>query len=360
MKEVKTDFFRYKIYVVLDAYCDYILGYALGSEITAALIREAYRDAMRHVRELTGGYHLWRQIVADRWGLVSRGLRAFFERQAQFTPPSAGLARSKVIERSFGTEWHAELKRYNNYAGHNITARSRANPDFIERNRANFPTAEEGPALVAQFIETMRTLPWKQSGLTRREAWTEGFRRSAAARARPVSEATYLSLFGEEHPRTCRLSSAGLRITLCGRPRRYDIPPEVYRDAVGREVRVTYDPERPGRILVGNGEVLGLKRRRREELREEALRREELLERARIDAQSFLQAGRLGKEERFAAVAALGAGCAGGVPGKGGGAVRDTVLQSAGEAFSGGFGSGACERPDRAAVPDEGDIYSIM
>lgn len=179
----------------------------------------------------------------------------------------------------------------------------------------------------------MRTLPWKQSGLTRREAWIEGFRRSEMSRARSVSEVTYLSLFGEEHPRTCRLSSAGLRITLCGRPRRYDIPPEVYRDAVGCEEKVTYDPERPGRILVGNGEglrfvaaenrpmpmvladrrdgdaeplgdVFGLKRRRREELREEALRREELLERARIDAQSFLQAGRLGKEERFAAVAA--------------------------------------------------------
>lgn len=331
-RTISTNFFRYKLYVVLDAHCDYILGYAVGEQISKELIREAYRDAMNHVRELTGAYHLWGQIIADRWGLKG-DLKAFFDDQAPFTPPAPGKARPKVIERLFATEWHRELKRYPNYAGYNITAKTKHNSDFVEANQKNYPRCgQEALAQIAEFIETMRTVEWNKTGRTRREVWLANFEQMQVGEARRISELTYLSTFGEKHGYLNRINNTGISVTIDGVPRLYDIPDEVYRYAVGKRVQVQYDPSDLGRILVSDGEhlrfvaqanrpvpmalgdmtegdrkrlneKLARKERRIIEITDEAAFHQSELARLGIDAHSLLQAGIKKKEDRFEASA---------------------------------------------------------
>lgn len=336
---VKTDYYRFKMYVVMDAYSNYILGYAIGDAITNDLIREAYRNAMNHVKELTGSYYLWHQIVADRWGISKDSeLRQFFEKQATFTPPTAGLARSKAIEQSFGKQWHAELKYYPNYAGANITAKASHNPDFVDKNRKNYPTIKEGIHQVAQFIERMRTLEWNKSGKSRREVWLEEFFRNEQSRERAVSNEMYLSIFGDKHSAASHtVTNKGITVTIDGNKYTYAVPVELYRQTVGRKVdQIMYDPDDLSRILVvDSGQGIrfvatmdvkmpmalkdmrdGDRERLNEELEIKKMRRldiisnkqaiDNILERAMIDAQSLLQAGRLEKEARFGATAIAG------------------------------------------------------
>ncbi len=328
-KNGKDNYYRFKLYVVLDAHCDYILGYAFGDQVTGELIREAYRNAMRHIWELTGGYYLWYQTVADRWGLQSDNLLGFFDSLATFTPPAAGLARSKVIERSFGVEWHNALKHYNNYAGHNITAKEKHNSDFAQTNLRRRPTVKEAPALIAQFIARMRTLEWKGSGRSRQQVWLDGFRAMEAERMKPITEEVYLQRFGRRHEYENTVRNSGITITIGDLKRTYDVPEEVYRQAVGRKVRVIYDPADLSRVLVegdrlrfvatenvplpmaladmkpGDRErlnaVLERKKRLRDENRTAREARRAVLERIGTDAQSLLQAGVMVKEARFGA-----------------------------------------------------------
>lgn len=328
-KNGKDNYYRFKLYLVLDAHCDYILGYAFGDQVTSELIREAYRNAMRHIQELTGGFYLWHQTVADRWGLNSDNLLSFFESLAAFTPPAAGLARSKVIERSFGTEWHNALKHYNNYAGHNITAKEKHNGDFAQSNLKRRPSVQEAPALIARFIATMRALEWKDSGKSRQQVWLDDFRAMEAGRAKQITEEVYLQRFGRRHEYENTVRNTGITVTISEIRHHYDVPEALYRQAVGKKVRVIYDPADLSRVLVegdrlrfiatenvpmpmaladmrpGDRERLNAVLERKKRLREENKRAKEnrraILERIGTDAQSLLQAGVMVKEARFGA-----------------------------------------------------------
>lgn len=328
-KNGRDNYYRFKLYIVLDAHCDYILGYAFGDQVTSELIREAYRNAMRHIQELTGGFYLWHQTVADRWGLNSDNLLSFFESLATFTPPTAGLARAKVIERSFGTEWHNALKHYNNYAGHNITAQEKHNGDFAQSNLKNRPSVQEAPALIARFIASMRALEWNGSGKSRQQVWLEGFRNMEASRKKQITEEVYLQRFGRRHEYENTVRNSGITVTIGEIRRHYDVPETAYRQAVGKKVRVTYDPGNLSRVLVegdrlrfvatenvpmpmaladmkpGDRErlnaVLERKKRLREQNKQARENRRAILERIGTDAQSLLQAGVMIKEARFGA-----------------------------------------------------------
>lgn len=328
-KNGRDNYYRFKLYIVLDAHCDYILGYAFGDQVTSELIREAYRNAMRHIQELTGGFYLWHQTVADRWGLNSDNLLSFFESLATFTPPTARLARAKVIERSFGTEWHNALKHYGNYAGHNITAKEKHNGDFAQSNLKNRPSVQEAPALIARFIASMRALEWNGSGKSRQQVWLEGFRNMEASRKKQITEEVYLQRFGRRHEYENTVRNSGITVTIDEIRRHYDVPETVYRQAVGKKVRVTYDPGNLSRVLVegdrlrfvatenvpmpmaladmkpGDRErlnaVLERKKRLREENKQARENRRAILERIGTDAQSLLQAGVMIKEARFGA-----------------------------------------------------------
>lgn len=255
IKTVNTDYYRYKMYLVMDPHCDYILGYAIGDEITVDLVVEAYRNAMNHVKEITGGYYMWHQIVADNWGRAT--LKAFYQRQAKTTLAQVGNAKSKYIERFFGIEWHEEQKRFGNHSGYNIVAKTKPNPDWIETNKKNFPTKEEGVYQIAKFVERLRNKKWQDTGKARRQVWLENFFANEKSKQNAISDYNFLDIFGiqrykkgGEELQSNRITNNGIDITYNGDKYTYKVPSDLYRATIGKDAYTIVDPADMSRVLI--------------------------------------------------------------------------------------------------------------
>lgn len=337
--EVKKDgkenpYFRYVVILVMDAYNDYVLGYSIGEEATIELIKAAYLDAVYHIKDLTGGWFLPHQIQTDRFAVdpqLKGNLATFYQNLATFTPATAKVPRGKYIERAFGVEWHQSLKRYPNYAGHNITAQEKLNRDAVAINKKSFPFKHDAHAYIHDHISRMRLLADKK-GKTRQHAWLEAFEASELSQERRISEKRMLLLFGKPntHPKTGELltntiTNGGLQITIDGTSYVYDIPDDLYLTTVGKQVQVMYEDYDRSRVLVtdnknlhfvayeyqkmssaikdyADGErqylnyLLQQKKDHVKKIGESVNRSKNVLERERINAQSMLQAGVMVKQ----------------------------------------------------------------
>lgn len=331
--KLKHNYFkRYTLMIVADSYNDYILGYAIGEAQTTELVMAAYLNAVMHVKELTGSWYLPHQINTDRWGLdknLTNRLARFYQSLATFTPALTGNARSKYIERSFGTEWHQVLKGFDNYAGHNITAKEQTNRDNIQEIKKAFPGTHEAPAVVAEFINRMRHSKDRQA------KWLEAFHASDKSQERMVGDEQMLMLFGTPHvPKnqygSNSITNEGVVITIQGVEYTYEVPEALYLENVGKKVQVIYDPGDLSRVLVTDGAklrfvayeqgvmpsaladyqpgdrtrlnaALELKQRDMQRQLEEANKRQRTLQAGGVDAQSVLKAGILTKGIKQAA-----------------------------------------------------------
>ncbi len=316
-------YYRFVVIVVMDAYNDYPLGFSYGERVSADLIKAAWLDAMHHIRQLTGMFYLPHQIQTDQWG---RGtLDDFYSSIATYTPATARVARAKYIEQAFGTRWHQTLKLYPNYAGTNITSKSRLNPDALELNKKSFPVKEKGPAQIQDFINRMRHAVDPQSGQTKLQQWLEGFWASDKSQERQITDTKMLLTFGTPHKYTNKITNAGLRLTLYGEERVYEIPEPLYLKTVGKTVQAYYDPLDFSRVLITDGDKLRFvafqyqlmpsaladykqgdhnrlhdffdqKKVHMQYIAEKKAQREEVLSNHRLDAESLLQAQVLVKE----------------------------------------------------------------
>jgi hypothetical protein len=235
----KNYYFRYSIYVVMDSFNDYILGYAVGETITEDVVRMAYLNAIHHVREITGEQVVWKQIKADHWGLKS--LQPFYEQQATFTPPKLGNARGKIIEQAFG-KMHTELAQYINYAGHNITAGQKMNTEALEKNKRNFPNKEDGPEQIAHFIELVRNKVNPKTGLSKKQEWMNAYTDMPLDKKRQLTDQNRLLWFGKVHDYSNQITNRGIEFTLNGRLLSYDVPTVQYVQHIGKTIKVVYDP----------------------------------------------------------------------------------------------------------------------
>lgn len=320
--------FRPVLYVVIDAFNDYILGYAVGQNVTKELIKAAYRDAHRNVMRLTGGSYLWHQIQTDHWGISSKSvteMEEFYASQAIFTPAMLKNAQTKYIERSFGVTWHQQLKLVfpDNYSGVNITSKEKLNPDSLISK--NFPEINLAKEKIQEFIWAMRNTKREKDGLTREQEWLEAFNASEKSKKRAIEDETRLLLFGEKNVRTNKLTAAGVNVTLLGQKMTYEISQADIYEHNGKSVQVIYDRYDLSKVLITDNKGLRIVANEYEllpaaiadyepgdrerinnlldekktlfPLIEEAInKREEALSRAKIDAESRLKAGVMVKE----------------------------------------------------------------
>lgn len=255
----KSDFYRATAYVVLDAFNDNILGYAIGEEVTIDLIKAAYRNAIEYVKQTTGDNYLWHQIQTDHWAIdkdKTGPLASFFKAQAHFTPAAVRVAQGKYIERSFGTTWHQQLKMFPNYAGYNVTAKEKRNPDAIQLAKKDYPSKELAPKYVAQFIENMRQTVNPSSGLPREQEWIEAVKASEFSRKRQISTEKRLQLFGVTHPHQNKITAAGIQVEINRKRLTFEVPNELYIDNINKTVQVTYDPYDMSQALISDGKGL--------------------------------------------------------------------------------------------------------
>ncbi|MEZ5017379.1 MAG: Mu transposase C-terminal domain-containing protein [Flavipsychrobacter sp.] len=315
---------RFVIMVVKDSYNDYILGYAIGESQTTQLVRDAYLDAMHHIKELTGSFYLPHELKSDRWGLdvqLKNELSMFYKSLGKFTPAKAKNPRSKYIEQSFGKEWHKNLKHFDNYAGHNITAKENLNPDAVAINKKFYPSAEDAAEQIHLFIEMMR------QSKNRQQKWLDAFTRNEVSQRKKVNDEQMLLLFGRlSHERGNTLTNKGINIEISGAKYRYEVPEHLYLQYVGIKMNVLYDPYDMSRVLVvgkdddkvrfvaqeyvnaksalmdfrtGDGKLLEDKLARKERtmqrIADERAKRQNILSIEGVDAKSVLQAGVMDK-----------------------------------------------------------------
>lgn len=246
-------FNRFVVAVVMDAFNNYPLGWAIAKTYSKDLIRFAYLDAITHVKQLTGSYYLPHQIRSDRFGLdpaMEGDLAKFYQSLATFTPAAVKVPRGKYIEQSFGQKWHQALSMYPNYNGHNVTAKTKVNTDHLELNKKNFPTVEQAPTQVYQFIEILRHLINDKTGLSRQEEWINAFHNSEKSKAHQISDMQFLTKLGIPHTHTNKITNRGITPAINCVERMYEVPEAIYLDTVGKTVQVVYDPFDYSRILV--------------------------------------------------------------------------------------------------------------
>jgi hypothetical protein len=248
-------FNRFVIAIVSDAYNDYPLGWAIDTTYTKDLIRLAYLDAVHHVKELTGKWHLPHQIRSDRFGLDVKGnndLGQFYQSLATFTPAKVGAPRGKYIEQSFGKKWHQVLGTYINYAGTNITSKTRINEDHRALMQKDFPTTEQAPAQIRQFINIMRTLVDEKTGMSKQEQWLKGYNESEKAKQHEITELQLLLKLGTRHQHKNKITNRGITPAINCIERTYEIPEQIYLQTIGATMQVIFDPMDYSRILVTN------------------------------------------------------------------------------------------------------------
>lgn len=246
-------FNRFVLCVVIDAFNDYPLGWAIGESYNKELIRFAYLDAVHHIKQLTGAYYLPHQIRCDRFGLdanAENDLGQFYKSLATFTPAAVKVPRGKYIERSFGTKWHQVLSCYKNYAGANITSQKRANQDHIELHKKDYPPAEQAPDQAHHFINILRHLVDEKTGLSKQEQWVAAFNASDKSKKHLITDLQLLIKLGTPHAYKNTITARGITPAINCAERTYEIPEKYYLQTVGKKVQVIYDHMDYSRILV--------------------------------------------------------------------------------------------------------------
>ena len=247
---------RLTVEVVLDAATKYPIGWAVGETESAELIREALRNAERHVEELTGTMLMPHQIQCDNF--ARKAMMETYTGLAQYvTPAAVGNAKSKIIEPWFRTLNDKYCKYMPNWSGHGVTAGKGGQPnmDITLKQKSGFPTIDEIITEVASLM-----------GVYRRDALPAY---EAAMQALPAEERMvlgtkqYLRLFGESTGQTYSLLGTGINVRIDGTPHQYDLladPEDTeamaeairFREKCWEKWSVVRDPLDTAHILVEN------------------------------------------------------------------------------------------------------------
>lgn len=227
---------RKQVCVVLDPHSWYPVGYAVGEVDNVELTREAVRNAVTHMLELTGNYVLPYQVQSDRLG--HQQLAAWYEDMGvTYTPAKARNSRAKVIEPYFRQHHAAYVQPYYpNWGGHNVDSlkRNQPNPDALERLKKQFP---DEAGVLAQIREA-----FARERADKRQAFVEALHGMESDTLRVVGRQRFLELFGVEHSHRNELTNKGLCPTLLGEERVYNLLSTAWQEHIGTSFQVRFDP----------------------------------------------------------------------------------------------------------------------
>ncbi len=211
-----TYYNRLTVEVILDAATKYPIGWAVGETESAALIREALRNAERHTEELTGCMLMPHQIQCDNF--ARKAMMETYTGLAQYvTPAAVGNAKAKIIEPWFRTLNDKYCKFMPNWSGHGVTAHKDGQPnlDITLKQKHLLPTIDEIIVEVAALMDIYRreALPAYQGAIDA----------LPAEQRRLLNPKQYLCLFGESTGQTYTLQGTGINVRIDGKPHPYDL-----------------------------------------------------------------------------------------------------------------------------------------
>lgn len=227
----KTYWKRLVVEMVVDVMNDYPIGYAIGEQETAELITAALQNAVHHTREVLGGYYAPWQIQSDHYAL--KAMTPKYGALARYvTPASVGNAKAKPVERYFAYLESEYLWALTNNGGHNITAKTQANDEWLNAHKYQFPDREGLEQQIGKIIEIERSRKIAEV----REAWGRG----AEEMRRELDMAGYLLAFGETG-RGNMLTPNGLKLIRDGREYKFDSFDIEMREHRGERWTLRYD-----------------------------------------------------------------------------------------------------------------------
>lgn len=231
---VTTYHHRHTIVVILDAFNNYPIGYAIGENESPELIQEALRNAVNHTKELFGQrYRVW-QIQTDNY--QKKNLTPLYEAVSKhFTPAQVGNAKAKVVEPYF-KDLNKICQLQQNWAGHNITASrdKQVNDEWLNRNKKHFPDAEGARLQLVKMVEAERA--------KKRDEFMNAFNSLPDEDKLPFSDELYLYKFGSKTLPN-KLEGQGLTPRIGGVEHFYDCFDLNFRNHCFEKWVVHYDPD---------------------------------------------------------------------------------------------------------------------
>lgn len=240
---------RLTMVVVLDPYNNYPIGYAIGTNETPALIKEALRNAINHTKELFGERYKPLQLQTDNYQ-IKKMKELYTLLTKHFTPAKVKNSKAKVIEQyfdKFNSEYFQKRMAIN-WSGHNINSRkdNQPNADYLNKIRHKFPDEVGCRKQLTEAIEADRA--------KKVEAYKTHFAQLPKADRMPLPFEEYLRLFGQTTGYTNRLRGDGITPTIAGELYWYDSFDLNFRKYAHLDWCLLYDPEDMSQVLAVNAE----------------------------------------------------------------------------------------------------------
>lgn len=245
-KVVRTYQNRLTAVVVLDASCNYPVGYAIGENESVSLIQAAVKNAIDYCQDALGDCYRPYQIQSDHFGIKSMG--TIYEDVAEyFTPARVKNAKSKPIERYFlylNREYCQKHFGNFNWSGFGITSKrsNQPNIDVLNHNKTHFPNKD---GVIEQINWIIR-----EERRKKHETWMKAWNAMPAEDRLHMDRETYLLRFGYRNERTKRLEAGCLEPTILGVKRAYDTFDLDFRKNPLQSWTVIYDERDLSSILV--------------------------------------------------------------------------------------------------------------
>lgn len=231
--------------MVVDPFNKYIIGYAIGTHETPALIKEALRNAFQHSNELFGGYFRPYQLQSDNY--AKKALTPLYEAcSVHYTPAKVKNAKSKIIEPFFNRFNKDYCQFHDNWSGHNVNSGSASQPnaEYMNKIKNQFPDEQGCRQQLVNAIEMDRA--------KKQEAYTAQWQNVSAEHKSELTLPMFLRYLGETTNYTNRLQGQGLMPTINGQTLAYDSFDMNFRKLAHLDWAVSYDPQDLSKVLVTN------------------------------------------------------------------------------------------------------------
>lgn len=234
---------RLTIVVVLDPCCKYPIGYAIGTNESPELIREAFRNAVNHSQELFGARYRVAQLQTDNY--AKKNLTPFYTAISEkFTPAAVKNAKSKVVEPYFLSLNKNYCQFQSNWSGFGVTAKktSQPNSEYLNKIKKDIPDLEGCKLQLVAIMEAERA--------KKVDEYRKAFLESNHVDRLQISEMEYFYMLGETKEKTTRMQPNGFLFQLNNNPFQYDTFNKRFRELSHVDWHVKYDPSNMEKVLV--------------------------------------------------------------------------------------------------------------
>lgn len=233
-KGVTTYTNRLTLEVVLDAHTRYPIGFAIGKNEDAALIREALRDAERETQRLFGKMYRVAQIQCDHFAL--KAMLATYDTVAtKVIPARVKNAKSKPIEPWFNHFNKKYCQMQTNWSGFGVTSRKELQPNMeaLSARKKDFPDRD---GLIKQLVGFIQ--------MERAELEAQYVASFSADGLEVLTTQQYLMAFGQSTgDRRYLLQGSGIRCTIGAAKMDYDCFDTRFRRYASTRWQLRYDPD---------------------------------------------------------------------------------------------------------------------